>query len=121
MLRGIRGATTVDTNHKDKIIERTAELLRELQNINNVYPEDIGAVIFSSTPDINAAFPAAAARTMGWLEVPLFGTQEIENPDGVPLCIRILVLWNTDKKQSEIQHAYLHGATRLRPDLAVKD
>ena len=120
MLRGVRGATTVDHNDHEQILSRTAELLIELVSANHIQTEDIGAVIFASTPDLPAAFPAAAARRLGWDNVPLFGTQEIDNPDGVPLCIRVLILLNTDLPQAAIQHLYLHNAARLRPDLAAK-
>lgn len=118
MMRGIRGATTVESNDHEQILCRTAELLNELITTNAIATEDIGAVIFASTPDLPAAFPAAAARRIGWDTVPLFGTQEIDNPEGVPLCIRVLILWNSDLPQSAIRHAYLHEAAKLRPDLA---
>lgn len=118
MLRGVRGATTVEQNDREQILSRTAELLTELTIKNTINAEDIGAVIFSSTPDLPIAFPAAAARRIGWDSVPLFGTQEIDNPDGVPLCIRVLILLNTDLAQADIHHLYLHNAARLRPDLA---
>lgn len=120
MLRGVRGATTVEANDKEQISRRTAELIGTMAAENGIAEGDIGAVIFSSTPDLDAAFPAAAARAMGWSEVPLFGTQEIANPDGVVRCIRVLILWNTDKGQKEINHIYLHGATVLRQDLAKR-
>ena len=82
-MQGIRGATTVEKNDKETIMEAVQELLTILTNDNDLKLEDIGAVIFSSTPDINAAFPAAAARRMGWDLVPLFGTQALDVPDGV--------------------------------------
>lgn len=118
MLRGVRGATTVTQNNKQEIFEKTAELLQMLVNENKIATEDIGAVIFSSTTDLNSAFPAAAARKLGWSEVPLFGTQEIDNPDGVALCVRVLILWNTDVAQKNIKHVYLGQAAVLRPDIA---
>lgn len=121
MLRGIRGATTVEQNDREQILSRTAELLTELAAVNAINPEDIGAIIFASTPDLPAAFPAAAARRLGWDSVPVFGTQEIDNPDGVPLCIRVLILLNTALPQTAIRHVYLHNAVRLRPDLAAKN
>lgn len=117
MLRGIRGATTVEKNDTQKIYDAVVELLTRLNEVNELDPENIGAVIFSSTPDLTAAFPAAAARKMGWCDVPLFGTQEIDQPEGVPNCIRVLILFNTEKKQKEIQHVYLKEAKRLRRDL----
>ncbi len=118
MLRGVRGATTVEANDREEIIRRTAELLGKMAAENGIAADDIGAVIFSSTPDLDAAFPAAAARAIGWSDVPLFGTQEIANPNGVARCIRVLILWNTARGQKEIRHIYLHGAAVLRPDLA---
>jgi len=120
LLRGVRGATTVENNERVCILERTSELLMEIIETNNMQPEDIGAAIFSATPDITAAFPAAAARQIGWSEVPLFGAQEMEVVDGPHMCIRVLVLLNTDKAQQDIHHIYLHGAQILRPDLIHK-
>lgn len=117
MLRGVRGATTVTANNREEILERVAELLRKMAVENKIDTEDVGAVIFSSTPDLNAAFPAAGARKIGWTQVPLFGTQEIECPDALPLCIRVLILWNTDAKQKDIKYVYLHEAVVLRQDI----
>ena len=120
MLRGVRGATTVDKDDREEILSHTSQLLNELVSANAIETEDIGAVIFASTPDLPAAFPAAAARRLGWDTVPLFGTQEIDNPEGVPLCIRVLILWNTELPQAAIRHVYLRKAAKLRPDLAIK-
>lgn len=120
VLRGIRGASTVEDNTPDLIFECVLELLEVLQKENSIDIENIAAVIFSSTPDLNAAFPAAAARKLGWNEVPLFGTQEIDNPDGVKKCIRVLILLNTQRPQGKIKHIYLRGATVLRKDIAKK-
>lgn len=117
MLRGIRGATTVEKNDAQEIYDAVVELLSRLNEVNDIDPDNIGAVIFSSTPDLTAAFPAAAARRMGWCDVPLFGTQEIDQTEGVPKCIRVLILLNTEKTQKEIQHIYLKEAKRLRRDL----
>ncbi|MDR3565142.1 MAG: chorismate mutase [Negativicutes bacterium] len=119
MLRGVRGATTVDENTEEQILEEVTNLLSELVTLNMICLEDIAAIIFSSTPDLNAAFPAKAARKMGWSDVPLFGTQEIEAPDAVEKCVRALILWNTAKSQKEIQHLYLKGAAVLRQDIVA--
>ena len=119
MLRGLRGATTVPVNEREAVLKATRELLVSLSKANAIKPADIAAVIFSSTPDVNAAFPAAAARELGWNDVPLFGTQEIDCPTGIPLCIRVLLLLNTDKAQHELQPVYLEGAVQLRPDIAA--
>lgn len=121
MLRGIRGATTAISNEPEAIRSATKNLLVALTKANALTPNDIAAVIFSSTPDLNAAFPASAARELGWSEVPLFGTQEVECPTGIPLCIRVLILLNTDKSQHEIQAVYQGGAVVLRPDLSATD
>lgn len=121
MLRGVRGATTAISNDPEAIRCATKNLLVALTKANALQPNDIAAVIFSSTPDLNAAFPAAAARELGWNEVPLFGTQEIECATGIPLCVRVLILLNTDKSQREIQSVYQAGAVVLRPDLSATD
>ena len=117
MLRGVRGATTVEANDRRQIMDRVAEMLKMMVTANTINTEDIGAAIFSATPDLDAAFPATAARTvLGWSEVPLFGTQEIEAANGLPFCIRVLLLWNSAKAQPDINHVYLHGASVLRAD-----
>ncbi|MBP2645340.1 MAG: chorismate mutase [Firmicutes bacterium] len=117
LVRGVRGAITVDDNEPKEITERVIELLTALQEANQFDLEDIAAVIFSSTPDLNAGFPAAAARAIGWAEVPLFGTQEIDHQQGLPLCVRVLLLWNTERMAKEIRHIYLRGARTLRTDI----
>ncbi|MDF2635720.1 MAG: chorismate mutase [Pelosinus sp.] len=117
LLRGIRGAITVDKNESVEIIERVTELLAAIVQANTFELEDIGAIIFSSTPDVNSTFPAIAARNLGWTEVPLFGTQEIDSPNGVPYCIRVLILLNTELPQKAIKHIYLREAVVLRQDI----
>lgn len=119
MLRGVRGATTVDNNDKNEILEAVQELLSVLVKENMIDSQDIGTVIFSSTPDIDDAFPAAAARQLGWTEVPLFGTREIDCPTGVLKCIRVLILWNTELSQKSIKHKYLRNAVVLRPEFKL--
>ena len=120
MLRGVRGATTVEANTKEEIFEAVLQLLDALTEANGWQEEELGAVIFSSTPEVNAAFPEAAARRFGWNDVALFGAQEIEAEDGVPQCIRVLVLWNTDKAMKELRHVYLRRAVALRQDRKVE-
>ena len=120
MLQGIRGAITVAENKKEEIFHAVQELLVELVEKNNLDLKDIGAAIFSATPDLDAAFPAAAARKIGWDLVPLFGTQELDVENGLDKCVRVLLLVNTDKKQEEIVHVYLGDSNCLRPDLAKK-
>jgi len=117
-LRGVRGATTVNHDQADEILEATRELLQAiLQDNPDMQPEAISSAIFTSTPDLRAAFPARAARDLGWREVPLIDAQEIDVPGGLPLCIRVLLHWNTDLPQVAIRHVYLRQAVTLRPDL----
>jgi chorismate mutase len=119
--RGIRGATTVESNTVEEILEATRELLGAMIAANSgLEARDVASIIFTVTPDLNAAFPARAARGLGWSEAPLLDAQEIPVPGSLPRCIRALVHWNTDKSQSEIVHVYLHGAQALRPDLAAR-
>jgi len=115
--RGIRGATTVRENSRSEILSATEELLRALIEANHLDPSEIASAIFTVTPDLDAAFPAEAARRMGWNRVPLLDTVAPHPPDGLPRCIRILIHWNTDRPPSTVRHIYLRDAVGLRPDL----
>jgi len=117
LVRGIRGAVTADSNKKEEIIEKTKELLIALKKENDFKIEDIVSILFSVTSDLNAAFPARAARELGWNRVPLLDMQEIEVPGSLPKCIRVLIQINCQKSQTEIKHCYLRGAETLRKDL----
>ena len=120
-VRGIRGATTVAANDAEAITEATLELLRVLRDQNELRPEDIGYIWFTVTDDLDAAFPADAARSgLGWADVPLICGREIPVPGALGKCIRVLIAWNTTKQQSEVRHAFLHGARTLRPAWAVE-
>jgi chorismate mutase len=114
--RGVRGATTVASDERELVLQATRELLALMIRINDIQPEDVASAIFTTTPDIHAVFPALAARQLGWLEVPLLCGHEMGVEGALPLCVRILLHWNTDKAQSEIQHVYLREAQALRPD-----
>lgn len=116
--RGIRGATTVELNERDQILAATRRLLALMIRLNGIEATDVSSAVFTTTCDLNAEFPALAARQLGWLDVPLLCTHEIDVPGALPRCIRVLVSWNTDKSQSEITHVYTEGAVRLRPDLS---
>jgi len=120
LVRGIRGAITSDSNNKEEIIEKTKELLTTLKKENDFKIEDIVSILFSATSDLNAVFPAQAARELGWKQVPLFDMQEIDVPGSLPRCIRILIQINCQKSQTEIKHCYLRGAKILRKDLVKK-
>jgi len=115
--RGIRGATTVATNDADSILAATRELLQEIVSANHISAEDLAAVFFTVTDDLDAAFPAKAARMLGWQQVPLLDAREIPVPGSLPRCIRVLLLWNTDTPQAQVVHVYLGEARCLRTDL----
>lgn len=114
MVRGVRGATTAHGHSREAVLEATKELLTAIVDANGIDSSTVAAAIFTTSPDLVAAFPAAAARGLGWEFVPLLDAQEIAVPDGQERCIRILVLWNTEKSQSEIRHIYLREAHNLR-------
>ncbi len=114
--RGIRGATTVETNTREAILEGTRALLLQIIEANGVRPEDIGSAIFTTTPDLNAEFPALAARELGWHDVALICGHEMAVPGSLDRCLRILIHWNTPKAQNEIVHIYTKGAKNLRPE-----
>jgi chorismate mutase len=120
MVRGIRGATTVDRDDADAILSATEELVREIVTANAIVPEDVASALFTVTPDLRAEFPAAAARRMGWTMVPLLNFTEIGVPGRLARCIRVLVHVNTERTQSEMVHVYLREAVALRPDLVSR-
>jgi chorismate mutase len=112
--RGIRGATTADANTREAILEATRDLLDRLIAANGLREEDIASAIFSTTPDLNAEFPAVAARELGWLDTALFCTHEMMVPGSLPRCIRVLLLVNTEVPASAIRFVYLRGTEKLR-------
>ena len=116
--RGVRGATTVDRNDREEILTATRQLLALMVRRNGIDKHDVASAIFTTTPDLDAEFPALAARQLGWLDVPLLCGHELRVPGSLPRCIRVLVHWNTDRAQSEIEHIYIRDAVRLRPDLS---
>lgn len=116
--RAIRGATTVNLNTDEEIYKATVELLEKMILLNSINPGDIVNVIFTLTHDLDAAFPAKAARVhLGWDDVPMICTQEIPVPDSLKNCIRVLITFNTTKPKNQIRHVYLRNAESLRPDL----
>ena len=115
--RGVRGATTVDANEREEILEATRQLLALMLHRNGIEREDLASAVFTVTRDLDAEFPAYAARQLGWGEVPLLCGYEVSVPGSLGLCIRVLLHWNTNKPQSEIHHVYARGAERLRPDI----
>lgn len=116
-LRGVRGATTVDANDREAVLQATSDLLATLVKVNGIDLKDVASVFFSTTQDLNAEFPALAARQMGWSNVALMCTHEMYVPGSLPMCIRVLLHVNTTKTQDELQFVYLREARALRPDL----
>jgi chorismate mutase len=116
--RGIRGATTASANTAEDMLEATDEMMRMLIALNDIHPEDVASAYFTTTPDLNATFPAVAAREIGWLEVPLICGHEMTVTGSLAKCVRVLLLVNTDKTASEIKHVYLKGARQLRAEWA---
>jgi chorismate mutase len=117
MVRGIRGAITVERDDPAEVLDATERMLREIVAENGIDAGDIASALFTLTPDLVSQFPAAAARRMGWILVPLLNFTEIGVPGGLPRVIRVMLHVNTEKRQDEIVHVYLEGARVLRPDL----
>ena len=114
--RGVRGATTVTENSKDAILEATREMMYIIIRANDMQPEDVASAYFTTTVDLNATYPALAARQLGWYDAALLCGHEMQVPDGLSMCIRVLIHWNTPRTATEIVHVYLRGAKTLRPD-----
>jgi chorismate mutase len=119
--RGIRGATTASANTAEDILEATDEMMRALIALNSLSPDDVISAIFTTTVDLTATFPALAAREIGWLEVPLMCSHEMNVPGALQKCVRVLLHVNTTKSAGEIKHVYLKGARQLRPEWAYSD
>lgn len=117
MVRGIRGATTVDENSAEQIDLATQEMLKAILTKNSLAVEDIISALFTVTLDLDAAFPAVSARKLGWQRVPLMCCTEIPVSGALPLCIRVLLHVNTEKSQEEVHSIYLRKAVQLRQDL----
>ncbi|GAB6877574.1 chorismate mutase [Thermaerobacter litoralis] len=119
MVRGIRGAVVAEDNSPEAIRHATRELLQAMVALNEASVDDIVAVFFTVTRDLDRAFPASAVRELGWTHVPLLDAMAPPVEDDLPRCIRALVLVNTDRSPAEIRHVYLGQARCLRPDLAA--
>lgn len=118
MIRGVRGATTVDSNTEAVIIEATEELLKQMIEGNDITPEQVASVFISTTEDVNATFPAKALRKFsGWTYVPVMCMRELQVPNSLEMCVRVMMHVNTSVLQEDIVHIYLDGAKVLRPDL----
>lgn len=112
--RGVRGASVAAADTREEIYSATVELVRAMLEANDINQDDLASAFFTVTPDIHAAFPAEAARLMGWEYVPMLGSMEMDKPGAPQRCIRVMLHWNTDKGQREIKHIYLKGTESLR-------
>ncbi|WLR53093.1 chorismate mutase [Bacillus tianshenii] len=120
MVRGIRGAITVEKNDAEEIVEAAGRLLSKMIERNEIEAESVAQILISVTDDLNAAFPAKALRSLeGWMYVPVMCMQEIPVPNGLPHCIRVMMTVNTSVPQERIEHVYLEDAVKLRPDLTL--
>lgn len=117
--QGVRGAITVEENTPDAILAAARELLQAIVAANQIDADDVGGVFFTTTLDLNAEYPAVAARQIGWGDVAILCGHEMAVPGGLPRCLRVLVLWNTTRAPYEIRHVYLREAQQLRPDRAL--
>jgi len=117
MIRGVRGAICATENSREAIFDATRRLILRMLSANEIETENIASIFFTTSPDLNADYPAYVLREMGYLQIPLMCATEIDVPGGLPRVIRVLIHLNTDKKQSEIRHLYLGEAARMRPDL----
>ena len=116
-LRALRGATTVDTDTREQVTERVVALLGEMLERNSISHDDVVSVIFTATDDIHSMFPASAARTIGFGDIPLICARELDIEGGTPHCIRVLMHLTTSLGRDELHHVYLEGARNLRDDL----
>ena len=119
--RGVRGATTTTANTAEAILEATRDMLQQVIEANQIDPKDVASVWFTTTPDLNAEYPAVAARQLGWHDSALMCSHEMSVPNGLKLCIRVLIHWNTTRSLKEIRHIYLRGAVSLRPDRKISE
>ena len=120
MVRGIRGAITVERDNQQEILDATEELLKEIIKGNEIEAEQVAQALITVTEDLKSTFPAIALRRFpGWSLVPVTCAQEIPVVGSLPRCIRFLITVNTDKKQADIKHIYLREAKKLRPDLSL--
>ncbi|OGO42325.1 MAG: chorismate mutase [Chloroflexi bacterium RBG_16_58_14] len=118
-LRGVRGTTVTEDNQPEAILSATRDLLVAMLRANpSLQPADLASAFFTLTDDLNAVYPAKAARELGWENVPLICAREIPVPGGLPRCVRILLHWNTELSPDKVRHVYLGEAASLRPDLA---
>lgn len=116
-LRALRGATTIDVDEVEHLTTRMVELFEQLFERNGIDHDDLVSILFTATDDIRSTFPATAARTFGLGDIPLICARELDVDGGTPLCVRVMLHLETDRRRDELHHVYLHGAANLRDDL----
>jgi chorismate mutase len=116
-VRALRGATTLETDEREHLVERTQELIRALFERNDLDEDDLISIVFTATADVHSAYPAEAAREAGITHVPLLCARELEIDGGIPRCVRLLVHAYTPRGVHDLRHVYLHEARQLRTDL----
>lgn len=116
-VRALRGATTLDADTREQVMERTATLIQQMLDRNGVAKEDLISIVFTATDDIASEFPAAAARQIGISDIPLLCARELEVLDAIGMCVRVLMHLYTNKEAADLRHVYLEGAVPLRTDL----
>ena len=116
-LRALRGATTIDVDEVEHLTTRMVELLEELFDRNGIDHDDLVSILFTATDDIRCTFPATAARTFGLGDIPLICARELDVEGGTPMCVRVMLHLETDRRRDELHHVYQHGAASLRDDL----
>lgn len=112
--RGVRGATYATANTRQAIHEAIRELVLAMVEANELHEDELASAMFTTTPDLTAAFPAEAIRQMGWEYVPMLGATEMDKDGAQPRCIRVMLMWNTTCGPRDIQHVYLRGTEALR-------
>lgn len=116
--RGIRGATTVEANTREAILAAAHELVTAIIGANQLAQDDVGGIFFTVTADLDAEYPAVAVRQLGWTDAAIMCGHEMAVPGSLPMCLRVMVLWNTTRPANAVRHVYLRGAQSLRPDRA---
>ena len=114
--RGVRGATTAAADDRESILKATRELLALMIRVNDIDAADVASVLFTTSPDLTAEYPALGARQLGWLDVPLLCGHEMAVPGSLERAVRVMLHWNTATAQADIHHVYLNEAAKLRPD-----
>ena len=116
-MRAVRGATQLESDEREHLLERTTEMVRDVMAENDLAIDDFVSIIFTSTPDLTSEFPAYAARQLGFVDVPLMCARELDIDGAMPRVVRMMAHVETDLSRADVTHVFLHGAAALRRDL----